>query len=305
MNRFIKGLGWSAGFFVLALIVSFGSFANNAYGADSPQQLRPPREKELAKMEEMMPAEAKAKPKKPRKILVFWLCKGYFHDSIPMVNKTLETMGKKTGAFEVVTSNDMAVFTPEKLAEFDAVVFNNTTHLEFEDPNQRKALMDFVKGGKGIIGVHAATDNFYNWPEAAEMMGGLFDSHPWTSRGIWAIKNADPNHPLNAAFDGKGFRIRDEIYRIKQLNLRKNCRVLLTLDLDDEATRNAKGAEESDRDNPVSWIRNFGKGRVFYCGLGHNNEVFCNAAILQHYLDGIQFALGDYAVDAEPAGEQK
>jgi len=59
---------------------------------------------------------------------------------------------------------------------------------------------------------------------------------------------------------------------------------------------------------PVSWIRNFGQGRVFYCGLGHNNRVYCNPAVLQHYLDGIQFALGDLDVDASLAAggqEQK
>jgi uncharacterized protein len=157
-----------------------------------------------------------------------------------------------------------------------------------------------VKGGKGIIGLHAATDNFYTWPEAAEMMGGIFVYHPWTAGGVWAIKNVDPNHPLNASFKGEDFKIKDEIYRVKLLKLRENCHVLLALDLNDPATRNAKGAEESDRDMPVSWIKNYDKGRVFFCGLGHNNEVIFRPAVLQHYLDGIQFALGDFAVDTKP-----
>jgi hypothetical protein len=56
---------------------------------------------------------------------------------------------------------------------------------------------------------------------------------------------------------------------------------------------------------PVSWIRNYDKGRVFYCGLGHNNEVFYRPAILQHVLDGIQFAIGDLKVDATPVKENK
>ena len=133
------------------------------------------------------------------------------------------------------------MFTAKKLAGFDAVVFNNTTKLDFNEPGQRKALMDFVKGGKGIIGIHAATDNFYTWPEAAEMMGGLFVAHPWTAGGTWAIKNVEPNHPLNAAFKGEGFKIKDEIYRQKRLKLVENRRILLTLDLDDPATKSAKG----------------------------------------------------------------
>ncbi|MBN2019320.1 MAG: ThuA domain-containing protein [Sedimentisphaerales bacterium] len=290
--------------FVLA-IVFMGIYAGSSRAAGSPKQLREIRAKETEWIEKALPAEGKAKPEKPRKILVFWRCEGYFHESIPIVNKMLETMGKKTGAFEVVTSDDMSVFEANKLAEYDAIVFNNTTHLDFNEPSQRQAIMDFVKGGKGVIGFHAAIDNFYGWPEAAEMFGGTFDGHPWTAGGTWAIKNVEPEHPLNAAFNKEGFKIKDEIYRVKMLNLRGNSRVLLTLDFDDPATKKARGAKESDRDMPVSWIRNYDKGRVFYCGLGHNNEVFYRPAILQHCLDGIQFALGDLEVDATPVKEGK
>ena len=117
----------------------------------------------------------------------------------------------------MVFSDDMNMFDAKKLAEFDAILFNSTTHLDFNGPGQKEALMDFVKGGKGIIGLHAATDNFYTWPEAAEMIGGQFIAHPWTAGGVWAIKNYEPNHPLNAAFKGEGFKVRDEIYRQKKL----------------------------------------------------------------------------------------
>jgi len=294
------GLGLSAGIVVLFVFVLLMAFSGNARADGSPKQLKELSAKEMELLEKAIPAQAKAKPVKPRKILVFWLCKGYFHESIPVINKAIELMGKKTGAYEAVFSDDMNMFTAKKLAEFDAVVFNNTTKLEFNEPGQRQSLMDFVKGGKGIIGIHAATDNFYTWPEAAEMMGGIFVYHPWTAGGTWAIKNVEPNHPLNEAFKGEGFKIKDEIYRQKLLKLRESCRVLLALDLDDPATKNAKGALESDRDMPVSWARNYGKGRVFYCGLGHNNEVIFRPQILQHYLDGIQFALGDLKVDASP-----
>jgi type 1 glutamine amidotransferase len=305
MNRESTGTDYSKVIAIVLAIVFMGVFANMSNAAGSPKQLREITAAELEKIEKALPAEAKVKPAKPRKILVFWLCNGYFHESIPVVNKVLEAMGKKTGAFDIVISNDMNDFNAKKLAEFDAIMFNNPYKVEFNEPSQRQAIMDFVKGGKGIIGFHAAIDNFHTWPEAAEMMGGLFVSHPWTPAGVWAIKNVEPNHPLNAAFNGEGFKIKDELYRTKMLNLRANCRVLLTLDLNDPATRNAKGAEESDRDMPVDWIRNYGKGRVFYCGFGHNNEVFYRPAILQHCLDGIQFALGDLKVDASPVKESK
>jgi hypothetical protein len=304
MNRGAMGIGISIAVIVLLFVV-MGFFVRDSRAEGSPKQLPPVSDELMAKIEAAVPAAATAKPAKARKILVFWLCRGYYHESIPVANKAIEIMGKKTGAYDAVFSDDMNMFDAGKLAEFDAILFNNTTKLEFNEPGRRQALMDFVKGGKGIIGFHAATDNFYNWPEAAEMMGGLFVAHPWTSGGVWAIKDYEPNHPLNAAFKGEGFKVKDEIYRQKKLNPVENRRILLTLDLDDPATKNVKGAIESDRDMPVSWIKDYGKGRIFFCGLGHNNEIFYRPAILQHELDGIQFALGDLKVDATPVKEGK
>ena len=262
-----------------------------------------PSPEETQKIESAAPAKATAVPKQMRKVLVFTLTKGFRHDSIPYITKALGIMGKKTGAFGIVESNDMSIFKAENLKQFDAVCFNNTTRLDFNDPELRKGLMDFVQSGKGIIGIHAATDNFYKWHEGAEMMGGLFDGHPWTSEGTWAFKVDDSNNPINAAFKGNGFKLKEEIYRTKQINLRKNCRVLLSLDMTDQANLNAKGVRPSDKDIPVSWVRSLGSGRVFYCGIGHNRDLLWNPAILQHYLDGIQFALGDLPVDTTPSGE--
>lgn len=254
---------------------------------------------ELVKIDQAMPVKPTRPPAQPRKMLVFNLCNGFKHGSIPYWDKALEIMGKKTGAFEVEISNDMSAFSAENLAKFDAVCLNNTTRLKFNE-SQRKSLMNFVKGGKGIVGIHAATDNFYDWPEAAKMMGGQFSGHPWGGGGTWAIKIDEPDHPLMKAFQGKGFKIRDEIYRTAApFYSRAEQLVLMSLDMTDEATR--KRAEKpSDTDTGISWIKDYGKGRVFYCSLGHNNEITWNPAILQHYLDGIQFALGDYQVNTKP-----
>jgi len=287
------------------LIVWFVAGVKTTLADGSPKQLKPVSDEITAKIEAAAPEKATRTPARARKILVFWLCKGYYHESIPVANKAIEIMGKKTGAYDVVFSDDMNMFDAKKLAEFDAILFNNTTHLDFNKPGQKEALMDFVKGGKGIIGLHAATDNFYKWPEAAEMIGGQFVAHPWTAGGVWAIKDYEPNHPLNASFKGEGFKVRDEIYRQKKLSPVENRRILLTLDLDDPATKSAKGAMESDRDMPVSWIKDYSKGRIFFCGLGHNNEIYYRPTILQHELDGIQFALGDLKVDATPVKEGK
>jgi len=253
-----------------------------------------------AKISKALPKQVVKKPKKNRRLLVFSRTEGYRHDAIPFANKAIELMGKKTGAFETVFSEEMSVFNPESLKEFDAIVLNNTTNLEFEDPALRQSLLDFVKSGKGLMGIHAATDNFYNWPEAAEMLGGQFDGHPWDGQGIWSVEISDPNHILNEGFENKKFKVNDEIYHHKKLNLRENCRVLIGLDMRDSVNLGAKGVHFTDKDIPISWVRSFGNGRIFYCSFGHTPAIYWNSEILAHYLAGIQFILGDLPAETKP-----
>ncbi len=294
-DRVGRSSPWILGVAFLFLMVSSGS-------VQAQQRQTPPpsaaKADEVAKVEQAAPGQATA-PTQGRKLLVFYRCEGFFHGCIPLACRTIEILGQKTGAFETVFSADMEVFTADKLAEFDAVLFNNTTRLAFANPEHRKALMEFVKGGKGIIGLHAASDNFYDWPEAAAMMGGLFDGHPWGAGGTWAVANDEPAHPLNAAFGGRNFMIKDEIYQLKDPYSRADLRVLLTLDMQQEVNYkvNPAGMHRPDLDFAIAWVRKVGDGRLFYCSLGHNHEVFWNPAVLQHYLDGIQYALGDLEVD--------
>jgi type 1 glutamine amidotransferase len=276
-------------------------FAAATAQAESPEKLRDLKNTEISQITEAMPTKPAAPAKKPRKMLIFWRCEGFFHGSIPVANKALEIMGEKTGAFEVTTvTDDYSVFTKESLRQFDIVCLNNTTHLNFDPkttPERCEALMDFVKSGKGLVGIHAAADNFYRWPEALEMMGNKFTGHPWGSGGTWAIKLDEPDHPLTAPFKGKGFKISDEIYRTDPpLYSRDNQRVLMSLDMSDPATVGVKDIKPTDQDTGITWIKSCGKGRVFYCGLGHNNPVFWNTPVLEHFLLGIQFAAGDYDV---------
>jgi type 1 glutamine amidotransferase len=254
---------------------------------------------ELAKIEAALPAKASATPKKARKILVFWRCEGYVHaGGIAAGNKAIELMGTKTGAYTTDVSREYEVFEAANLAKYDAVVLNNTTNLKLSDA-QQQALLAFVRSGKGLIGIHAASDNFYQWPDGAKMVGALFNGHPWNAGGTWAFKVDEPSHPLAKAFGGKGFKLKDEIYEMKDPYSRANCRVLLSLDLSDAATGGQKG-KRTDSDYAVAWIRTEAAGRVFYCSLGHDANVFQEPAVLQFDLDGIQYALGDLAADATP-----
>ncbi len=273
--------------------------------AEPGHKFPPIKPEELANIQAALP-KARVQPAKPRKLLVFYLTEGFVHGSIPYANEALKEIGEKTGAYSADFREDMAVFTPEGLKPYDAVLFNNTTQLKFTDPANRQALLDFVKSGKGVIGIHAATDNFPTWPEGQQLMGGKFNSHPWVAHDVEAVKVDDPGHPLSAAFGGVGFWINDEIYQIMGPYDRAQVRVLLSLDMSKpQNQRDPKKIVRPDNDFPISWIKTMeGGGRVFYCSLGHNPSVYWTPQVLQHYLDGIQFALGDLQADALPSARE-
>jgi len=159
----------------------------------------------------------------------------------------------------------------------------------------RKNLLEWVRGGGGIIGTHGATDT-RGWDEYNDMLGGRFSGHPWHQDV--PIKNDDPTNPINAVFDGKGFTVKDEIYQFNRGHYsRTKQRTLLSLDM----SKLTKKGGRKDHDYAISWVKTYGKGRIFYCSLGHRNEIFWNPAVLQHYLAGIQWALGDLkGVETKP-----
>jgi type 1 glutamine amidotransferase len=249
---------------------------------------------------------------------VFWLCEGFIHTSIPTANFALETMGQKTGAYTATLADDYGVFTPSNLARYDLILFNSTTRLKFPNPEHRKAIMDFVGAGKGIAGIHAASDNFDNWPEALAMIGGIFNGHPWNAGGTWAFRVDDTGHPVSQAFAGKGFWHKDEIYQYNPATYQgpDHLRILVSLDLSkpqnqapllqprkDKPAEAANPAEAAKREVPVSWIREYGGGRVFYSNFGHNESTYSSGPMLKHFLDGIQYALGDLSADATPTAK--
>jgi type 1 glutamine amidotransferase len=161
------------------------------------------------------------------------------------------------------------------------------------DPNYvvPQSLLDFVGGGKGIVGIHAAVAG--GWAEYLEMLGGPFGGH--ITGNVW-VKPIEPAHPICAPLDGKSFQIFDEIYVSTAHDFHKGLRVLLALDLE----KTPDPGIRADGDYVISWVRSYGKGRVFYCSLGHEASTYYHPQVLQHYLAGIQFALGDLQAEATP-----
>ena len=277
-------------------------------------QPKPADPKMVEKVEMALPGKAPAKPKATRNILVFSKTAGFRHSSIAIGTKAITMMGDKTGAYTVTATEDESFFEPEKLAKFDAVFMLNTTGDCFrpkgvpkEEADKReellkKSLTDFVAGGKGLIGVHSATDTYKNWKDYNLMMGGAFVSHPWHKKV--PVKIVDPKSPITAVFDGKDFEIADEIYMFRDdTALAKDRRYLLVMDIEKMDDKDKAGGKRKDGTYPISWINTHGKGRCFYCSLGHREEIFWNPTIMQHYLAGIQYALGDLEADATPASK--
>jgi hypothetical protein len=212
----------------------------------------------------------------------------------------LELMAQRTGAFELTFVRDRTklpeVVMPEYLRRFGAVCVNNSTGGGGTAVNGKELVENldaYVKGGGGLVGIHSATDNRFG-----KVFGGFFTGHPWHMKV--GIKVDDPTHPLCKAFGGKGFMVTDEIYQFnKGVYSRDKLRVLLSLDM----TTTPDRGKRPDKDHAVAWVKTHGKGRVFYCSLGHRPEIFFNPMLMRFYLDSIQFALGDLDADTVPSAK--
>jgi type 1 glutamine amidotransferase len=220
-------------------------------------------------------------------------------------------MGAKTGAFETEISKDPAVFAPDSLKRFDAVFFNNTVGNLFEDPALRQSLIEFVYAGGGLMGVHGTSVAFMKWPGAIEdwpefgiMLGARGANHKANNEHVF-LKVEDPTHPITQPFGGD-FDYRDEFFRVHEPYSRNRVRVLLSIDTaktDMKQTPSLGKVERADNDYALAWVRQYGRGRVFYCGFAHHPSVFWDPKMLQFYLAATQFALGDLPAPTTPSAK--
>ena len=268
---------------------------------------------ERAKIEQAVPRMAIVQPAKPRRLLIFSRNVGYGgHPSIAHASEAFSIIGEKTGAFKTTVSDDPQVFQRENLKQFDAVFFNNTVGNCFANADLRQNLLEFVTGGGGLLGVHGASVAFTRWPGAAEdwpefgcMIGARGANHTAPDEHIW-IKLDDVDHPVNRIFAGNGFEARDEFFRFGEPYSRQRVRVLLSIDTaktGGQTDQPGSGVFRADHDYALAWVRNYGRGRVFYCTMAHNPYVFWDAKMLQFYLGAIQFALGDLPAPTTPSGK--
>ncbi len=277
------------------------------------QEMTPEQQQQI---DAALPGKAQVVAKQPRRLLVTNLAmrdgkpwQGSSHAAIPAQNYAIEQMGKLTGAYEAVFNNDVEMFRPDSIKQFDAVCFLNSVGVLFDDPELKKSLLDFIAGGKGCIGIHDAIATFVQypvydqWPAFGQMLGGTENGgHPWDGE-LMTIAVEDRESPLTMMFPEGAFQIVDQAFQMQEPLFRDYLHVLLSIDVEKTGLvpeRNILPVRKQDLDFPMSWIRSYDQGRVFYFGLGHTAKVFWDTALLEHMLAGIQFALGDLEADTTP-----
>jgi cytochrome c len=236
----------------------------------------------------VMPAvPAAAQQAEPFSALVFSKTAGFRHDAIAAGIAAIETLATEHG-FDVDTTEDAGVFTDENLAQYQVVIWLNTTGDVLEDA-QQGAFERYVQAGGGYAGVHSASDTEYGWAWYGELVGAYFNNHPANQTAT--IKVEDPAHPSTVHLGSTWERF-DEWYNY-QTNPRGDVHVLASLDESSyDPGSGAMGAE-----HPIAWCHDYDGGRAWYTGLGHTIESYSEPAFLDHLLGGIQTAAG--AVDAD------
>jgi hypothetical protein len=198
-------------------------------------------------------------------------------------------LAKESGLFEVECTQDAAILTADKLKGLDAVMFYTTGPIPIKDAYP--AFEEWLKSGKAMIGVHSATDTLADFKPYWSLINGSFDGHPWNAGETVAVTVHEPSHPVAKPWEAE-FQIKDEIYQYRQYDP-KSVRVIYSLNM---AKCKTKGAYHV----PVCWVREHGKGRLFYTNLGHNEGTWQLPNFKAHLLAGIRWALGLESGPAEP-----
>ncbi|MFD9539461.1 ThuA domain-containing protein [Streptomyces sp. NPDC060022] len=233
----------------------------------------------------LSPGVQSAAAAEPYQVLVFSKTAGFRHDSIPAGITGIQQLGTAND-FTVTATEDAGAFTPQNLAGYAAVVFLSTTG-DVLDTAQQDALKGYVDGGGGFVGIHAAADTEYGWPEYEHLVGAWFKSHPAIQQAD--LTTEDHAHPATAHLDDTWTRT-DEWYNYRT-NPRDDVHVLQSLD------ESSYSGGEMSGDHPITWCHPQEQGRSFYTGLGHTAESYSDPAFRQLLLGGIQYAAGAVSAD--------
>lgn len=274
----------------------------------------------LVKIESLALSAPTVKNVDKKKILVFSKATGFDHWTIPHNMEMLKILAKKSGVFEVHVGYDIDKFEAKNLKKYDAVVFNNCnpsgpdrdlfadllrqntslsdSEIKKRAPEYEANMMKYVSKGGGLMILHGAITVQNNSIPFSKMTGGSFDYHP--KQQEMHVQEVDKKHPLVKAFKGKGLTHIDEPYFFKNAYFDYDFRPLLYIQVDKLEGLKEKVAEKKVY---VSWIKRHGKGRVFYSSPSHNAQSMDNPELLQFFLDGLQYVVGDLKCDDSPIGK--
>lgn len=265
-----------------------------------------------------LPAYAQAGSRSPfvKHVLVLGGARGWHHDSIPSAMAAVFRWGRASHLWETEMRSEFSLvnggggrpmpagFRPEGLRDFDAIVVASATGDWGLDGSQKAALLDFVRGGGGLVVMHGGIDANHGWKDYIDMVGGEFVSHPFNTGEQpvfpFPLLNENPATPMTA-FLPRQFVKQDELYVIRNFS-RDDIAVLISvdknvLDMSREAWQLPPG-----RDIPVAWTKSYGKGRVFASTIGHTREAFDDPEVARMYAEAIKWVLGLTGPDASATG---
>lgn len=211
-----------------------------------------------------------------RTVLVLTQTLGFHHASIPSAIAALQRVAAGDGRYHVVFLPSAADLTPDALKRAAAVVLLLTSGELPLSAAEKRALLDFVRHGGGLVGFHSATDTFHHWPGYISLIGAEFSHHPTpsTERVIVEDRRTPATRRLPASF-----AIHEEFYVFKH-DPRPRVHVLARLDT------------HGGPDRPLVWCRRSGSGRVFYDALGHFSQTWSDPRQLSLVSGGIAWAAG-------------
>jgi type 1 glutamine amidotransferase len=244
---------------------------------------------------------------------------GYQHDSISHAMATVEQIGRKSKTYMTMLKTDSQLIATEPIkgqGQYAAFPNVNARILPFYDAvfmlpsgwgtmndEQKADLLAFVHGqGKGLIVGHAAVTAYTNpkdhsdvWPEWHEMIGagwgGEFNANA-------TVIVEDPQFPGAMAFGSTTFEWNEQHPVWIAPYSREKSRVIMRLDPDKLDPKDR--ARKPDGDFPMVIARNYGKGRVYNVGWGHNDQTWDDPRFQQMVLGGIKWAMGIVPADVTP-----
>lgn len=128
-----------------------------------------------------------------RRVLYVNLSMGFRHETTATASEIITRLGwRSQPRFYTTATEDCELINSQILKRYDVIIFYTTGELPLND-EQKKALLDFVREGKGFVGIHSAIDTFYQWQEYGDMVGGYFNGHPWHQKVGIIVE--DKEHP--------------------------------------------------------------------------------------------------------------